>query len=130
MIAAPAESALLVDRSFTDTGEEVKVYVAGDRVIALGKKASPSAGTRSARAWASSSAAGRTRASYQRLLAASIEETNGAAEYEDALDRLLSRVPVGWVDVTGFPWTEVDFVEDLRRAESVVLPHVARLDGA
>ena len=37
---------------------------------------------------------------------------------------------VGWADVTGLPWTEIDFVEDLRRAETDVLPHVASLDGA
>jgi choline kinase len=37
---------------------------------------------------------------------------------------------VGWVDITGLPWTEIDFAEDLRRAETDVLPHVLRLDGA
>ena len=61
-----------------------------------------------------------------RLLEESIEET-GANEYEDALHRLLARVPVGWVDVTGLPWTEVDFAEDLRRAESDVLLRIERL---
>ena len=52
-----------------------------------------------------------------RLLAESIEQTGGVNEYEDALHHLLGVVEVGWVDVTGLPWTEVDFVEDLRRAE-------------
>ena len=40
---------------------------------------------------------------------------------------LLARVPVGWVDVTGLPWTEVDFAEDLRRAETEILPGIERL---
>ena len=39
----PAPSALLVDRGFNDTGEEVKIYTRGDRVIALGKKVVPEA---------------------------------------------------------------------------------------
>ena len=56
LLAAPAPSALLIDRGFEDTGEEVKLYTRGDRVIALGKKVVPEAGRRSARAWASSSA--------------------------------------------------------------------------
>ena len=43
---------------------------------------------------------------------------------------LLGTRHVGWVDVTGLPWTEIDFAEDLRRAEADVLPHVVRLDGA
>src|SRR6266404_619983 len=37
LLASPAPSALLLDRGFADTGEEVKVYTRGDRVIALGK---------------------------------------------------------------------------------------------
>ena len=41
LIASPAASALLLDRSFTDTGEEVKLYGLSDRVIALGKKFVP-----------------------------------------------------------------------------------------
>jgi choline kinase len=31
------------------------------------------------------------------------------------------------VDVTGLPWTEVDFAEDLRRAEANVLPRIERV---
>jgi choline kinase len=52
------------------------------------------------------------------------------SEYEDALDLLVGAHHVGWADVTGSPWTEIDFAEDLRRAEADVLPRLARLDGA
>ena len=127
LIACPAESALLLDRGFTDTGEEVKLYGIGDRVIALGKKFVPER-------WEVVGEGigffkcGRAHApEYIRLLGESIEETGGTNEYEDALHRLLARVPVGWVDVTGMPWTEVDFAEDLRRAESQVLPRIERV---
>jgi choline kinase len=41
LVDALAPSALLLDRGFTDTGEEVKLYTRGDRVIALGKKTAP-----------------------------------------------------------------------------------------
>lgn len=127
LIGCPAESALLLDRGFTDTGEEVKLYGIGDRVIALGKKFVPER-------WEVVGEGigffkcGRPHApEYVRLLGESIEETGGTNEYEDALHRLLARVPVGWVDVTGMPWTEVDFAEDLRRAESQVLPRIERV---
>ncbi len=33
LLAAPAPSAFLIDRDFQDTGEEVKYYTRGDRVI-------------------------------------------------------------------------------------------------
>jgi hypothetical protein len=31
--------------------------------------------------------------------------------------------------VTGLPWTEVDFVEHLHRAQSEIFPAIARLEG-
>lgn len=127
LIAAPAASALLLDRGFTDTGEEVKLYAVGDRVIALGKKFVPQSWDVLGEGVGFFKCGPEHAPEYIRLLAESIQETGGSNEYEDALHQLLGRVPVGWVDVTGLPWTEVDFAEDLRRAESVVLPQIERL---
>jgi choline kinase len=45
------------------------------------------------------------------------------------LHLLVSRQRVEAVGVTGLPWTEVDFAEDLRRAQSVVFPAIAELEG-
>jgi choline kinase len=127
LIAAPSASALLLDRGFTDTGEEVKLYGVGDRVIALGKKFVPERWEVVGEGIGFFKCGAAHAPEYIRLLEESIEETGGTNEYEDALHRLLARVPVGWVDVTGLPWTEVDFAEDLRRAESDVLPRIERL---
>jgi choline kinase len=127
LIAAPAPSALLLDRDFEDTGEEVKLYAVGDRVIALGKKFVPEAWDVIGEGIGFFKCGAAHAPEYVRLLEESIQETGGANEYEDALHRLLARVPVGWVDVTGLPWTEVDFTEDLRRAETQVLPRIESL---
>lgn len=127
LIAAPAPSALLLDRGFQDTGEEVKLYAVGDRVIALGKKFVPEAWEVVGEGIGFFKCSAAHAPEYIRLLEESIQETGGANEYEDALHRLLARVPVGWVDVTGLPWTEVDFAEDLRRAETQVLPLIESL---
>ena len=43
LLAVPAPSALLLDKGFADTGEEVKLFTRGDRVIARGKKTLPAA---------------------------------------------------------------------------------------
>ena len=128
LIGSAAASALLLDRAFTDTGEEVKLYGMGDRVIALGKKVVPEACDVVGEGVGFFKCSAAHATEYIRLLADSIEETGGVNEYEDALHRLLACAPVGWVDVTGLPWTEVDFVEDLRRAESGVLPEIERLE--
>ena len=128
LITAPAASALLLDRGFHDTGEEVKLYAVGDRVIALGKKVVPEAWEVVGEGIGFFKCGAVHAPEYIRLLEESIQETGGANEYEDALHRLLARVPVGWVDVTGLPWTEVDFAEDLRRAETHILPAIESLE--
>jgi choline kinase len=99
----------------------------GERVIALGKKFVPEAWDVVGEGVGFFKCSRAHAREYIDLLEASTQETGGADEYEDALHRLLARVPVGWVDVTGLPWTEVDFAEDLRRAEAQILPKIESL---
>ena len=128
LIDARAPSALLLDRGFRDTGEEVKLYAMGERVVALGKKFVPEAWEVVGEGVGFFKCSRAHAREYIRRLEESIQETGGANEYEDALHRLLARVGVGWVDVTGLPWTEIDFAEDLRRAETQVLPEIESLE--
>ena len=129
LLATPSPSALLIDRGFQDTGEEVKLYTRGDRVIALGKKVVPEAWDSAGEGVGFFKCGAEAAPVFLRLLEKVIREGDGLNEYEDALHLLVTGRHVGWVDITGLPWTEIDFVEDLRRAEVDVLPHVARLDG-
>jgi choline kinase len=130
LLALPAPSALLVDRGFSDTGEEVKIYTRGDRVIALGKKVVPEVWDAVGEGVGFFKCGAEAGPELVRCLDRVVEESRGLGEWEDALHMLVPHRHVGWADVTGLPWTEIDFVEDLRRAESDVLAHVTRLDGA
>jgi choline kinase len=130
LLALPAPSALLVDRGFNDTGEEVKIYTRGDRVIALGKKVVPEVWDAVGEGVGFFKCGAEAGPELVRCLDRVVEESRGLGEWEDALHMLVPHRHVGWADVTGLPWTEIDFVEDLRRAESDVLAHVTRLDGA
>jgi choline kinase len=130
LLAAPAPSALLLDRGFADTGEEVKLYTRGDRVIALGKKVVPEAWDVVGEGVGFFKCGAEAGPHLVKCLEKVIDESRGMNEYEDALHMLVGSHHVGWVDVTGLPWTEIDFAEDLRRAEADVLPRVLRLDGA
>ena len=47
--------------------------------------------------------------------------------YDDVLRALVLADRFRHVDVTGLPWTEIDFPEDLTRARDVVLPAIERL---
>ena len=48
-------------------------------------------------------------------------------EYEEAIRDMILESPqrsFGFEDVTGLPWTEIDFPEDVRRARDLVLPRL------
>ena len=128
LLAVPAPSALLIDRGFKDTGEEVKLYTRGDRVIALGKKVVPEAWESVGEGVGFFKCGVEAGPEFVRAMEHVIASGDGLNEYEDALHIVLQRAHVGWVDVTGLPWTEVDFAEDLQRAEDEVLPRVRDLD--
>ena len=48
------------------------------------------------------------------------------APMEDALRDLILRHPgiLKWEDITGLPWIESDFVQDLERAREEILPRI------
>jgi choline kinase len=129
-VTSPASSALLVDRGFEDTGEEQKVYTQGDRVITLSKKIVPERWDEVGESIGFFKIGAGEAPELLRMLAGVVAHGTGLEEYEESIHLLAHRRPLGWVDVTGLPWTEIDFVEDLRRADAEVLPRVVRLDGA
>jgi choline kinase len=128
LLAVPAPSALLIDRGFTDTGEEVKLYTRGDRVIALGKKTVPEAFESVGEGIGFFKCGVAAGPEFVSAMEHVIATGDGLNEYEDALNIVLQRTHVSWVDVTGLPWTEIDFVEDLQRAEDDVLPRLRAAD--
>jgi choline kinase len=54
------------------------------------------------------------------------EAGRGDLWYEEAIRDVLLAEPArfGYEDITGLPWIEIDFPEDVRRAESQVLPRL------
>ena len=128
LVRSASANALLIDRGFADTGEEVKLYTQRDRVIALGKKFVPKTWDRIGEGIGFFKCGAEAGPVLVQLLEHVIEQSHGLCEYEDALHLFLTRQHVEGVDVTGLPWTEVDFVEDLRRAEAEVFPAIARLE--
>jgi choline kinase len=127
LIATPSPSAFLLDREFADTGEEMKLFVRGDRVVAIGKTVRPDPYDLVGEGVGFFKCAAVHAEPLRDCLAEVVAREAPETEYEEALDRLLRRVTVGYVDVSGLPWTEIDFPEDLRRAEEEVLPMIERV---
>ena len=48
--------------------------------------------------------------------------------YEEVIRDLLLQTPerFGYEDITGFPWIEIDFPEDLQRAQQDILPRLEK----
>ena len=121
LVESSYENALLMDETVQQTGEECMVVVAGGRVIALSKKmpsqydyAGEGVGFLRVR-----------HADIPHLVASlrsHIERGSWNMEYEDALLQFFQTVKVGHEKIGGLPWTEIDFVEDVKKAELDVLP--------
>ena len=121
LVESSYENALLMDETVKQTGEECMVVVAGGRVIALSKKmpdrydyAGEGVGFLRVR-----------HADTPHLVASMrshIDQGSWNMEYEDALLKFFQTVKVGHEKIGGLPWTEIDFVEDVKKAEMDVLP--------
>lgn len=123
LVSSPFENALLMDETVTQTGEECMVVVAGERVIALTK-------TLPARYDYAGEGVGFLRVRYADAhrvvssLRGYIEKNMWHMEYEDALLGYFHDVRVGHEKIGGLPWTEIDFINDIKKAELEVLPRL------
>jgi len=56
-----------------------------------------------------------------------VEDGRAGMEYEEPIRDMVLELPAnrfGYADVTGLPWIEIDFAEDVARAEREVLPRL------
>jgi choline kinase len=121
LVESPHPNALLMDETVVQTGEECMVAVAGGRVISLSKRlperydvAGEGVGFLRVR---------RTDTAHMiTALQSFVDQGAWSMEYEDALLPFFQTVPVGYERIGGLPWTEIDFPEDVKKAERDVLP--------
>lgn len=126
LIAAPRRDCLLLDRDFEPGEEPVKVGVSKGQVVEFGKLID-GAGLDLLGEWPGfiklSTAAGAALVEVMQAFAAA---GRSEAPMEDAVRELILRRPglLAWEDVTGLPWIEIDFVQDLQRARREILPRI------
>ena len=123
LVQSPYENALLMDETVKQTGEECMVVVEGGRVIAL-TKAMPLhydyAGEGVGFLKIRHADAPHVVAS----LKTHVDREAWQMDYEDALVEFFRDVKVGHEKIGGLPWTEIDFMEDVTKAERDVLPRL------
>jgi choline kinase len=119
LVEEPRENALLVDVGTEFTGEEYMAGIDTGRVTELRRAAVP--GHDASGEWV-----GFARLSAPAVvklrdaIAARIAAGETAGGYEDALASILSETDMRCVATGGLPWVEIDFPEDLERAETLL----------
>jgi len=125
LVRSPHPNCFLLDASAENTGEEQMLLVRDGLVrdiVRGGRRGFELAGESVGFLKLSAGAATLLRELLERRVAAG----DTAIEHEEVYPELLARVPVGFERVDGVPWTEIDFPEDVARAERDIVP---RVDG-
>lgn len=123
LVQSPHANCLLMDETAQSHGEEMMLMAQEERVISITRHLS-------GRFDRAGEGVGFLKVSKQaapllkEILTHFIAEGKDNAEYEDALALFLQKVEVGYETVGGLPWTEIDFTEDIRRAEREILPRM------
>jgi choline kinase len=130
VIRAPADNVFLAEPEFADTGEEIVLYGAGERVAGIrrGVAGPPKLPYDSRTEWVGFAKIGRAAgAAMAAILDDYVRGGQTEGDYEAALDALLPHHAFVACRTEGLPWIEIDFPQDLQAAETEVLPRLARL---
>jgi choline kinase len=127
VVRATAANTFLGEPEFVDTGEEINLYQAGERVVAIrrGVSGPPTVPYEAKAEWVGFAKVGRDAgATLTATLDGMVREGRVDGDYEVALDALLHQHPFAMCPTDGFPWIEIDFPQDLHAAEAEVLPRI------
>ncbi|GJL60430.1 MAG: hypothetical protein NPIRA03_32870 [Nitrospirales bacterium] len=127
LVHSPFPTALLMDETVKQESEECMIAAKAGRVLTLSKTLPPAYDE-------AGEGVGFLKVQQEDIPAllqsvqAYVETGALDMEYEDALKEFFEAVPVGYEKIGGLPWIEIDFPEDINRAESEILPAVIHLD--
>lgn len=127
LVSTRVENCFLLDRDFLPGEEPVKLCVREGRLVEFRKRLAP--GLRcdfqgeSVGFFRFGAEAGRRLAA---RAAQYVDDGRLEEPYEEVIRDLLLETPeqFGFEDVTGLPWLEIDFPEDIERAHREVLPRI------
>ena len=127
LVTTPLQNCLLLDRDFEAGDEPVKIALSGGTIVEFRKRLPDSLdcdvlGESVGFFRFDAECAGRLAERCARFDAEGLEE----APHEDAIRAELLDRPerYGIEDVTGLPWIEIDFAEDIERASNRILPAI------
>jgi choline kinase len=125
LVRSAHENCFLLDGSAASTGEEQMLLVRDGRVWNIVRGGAPGYEVTGESVGFLKLGAPAARL-LRELLDARVAAGHTGIEHEEVYPELLARVPVGFERVDGLPWTEIDFPEDVERAEREILPRIER----
>jgi len=129
LLESPRPSAFLLDPSAEAGGEEMMLAARGGRVIRIARRVDPAGYDRLGEGVGFLKVQASDQAALREAVGAFVDAGEVDRDYEDAVDRFLGAVEVGYEETGGLPWTEIDFAKDLARARAEVLPAVERAEA-
>ena len=128
LVESPHRSAFLLDPRSSAGGEEMMLVAKGGRVLRIARSVDPSQGDRLGEGVGFLKVAREDQPQLEAALRTLVDAGEHDRDYEDAIDRFLGEVNVGYEEVGDLPWTEIDFPEDLERARGEVLDAIQALE--
>jgi len=123
LVRSPHRNCFLLDAGVEPTGEEQMLLARGERVLGIVRGGGPGYELAGESVGFLKLSAGAARV-LRELLQMRVAAGHTGIEHEEVYPELLARVVVGFERVDGMPWTEIDFPEDVARAEHEVLPRI------
>ncbi len=131
LLASPADNCFLLDRTTEEGEDPVKLCMRDGVLVDFHKR--PQRGYDWWGEWVGFCRFGPAiAAKIAGATARLVEAGRCEAIYEDAVREVVVGEPPGTFgveDITGLPWVEIDFPEDLEKAQAQVLPRLADLPG-
>jgi len=127
LVRSPHKNCFLIDEDCIPTGEEMMVCVNDGRALHIARSREASTQTGWDLAGEGVGFFRLDKSDSVRLVAimdAMVEDGLDRLEYEAALDRFMKEYVAGYETCADFPWTEIDFAEDVEKAVSTVLPKI------
>jgi choline kinase len=119
------KNCFLLDKNCDDTGEEMMLFVKGDKVVGISKVRSYDCDFKGEGVGFFKLASNDCH-KLKNILEEFEQAGKVNAEYEDSLHELLSHCTVGFESVDDLPWIEIDFEEDIERAGREILPRLEK----
>src|SRR5713226_2949396 len=128
LVNSPHPNALLIDETVRRAAEERMAVIRNGRVVALTKKRPPQPPDLLGEGVGFLKVTRRDSESMVAAMEPFVKKGDLDMEYEDTWEAFFRAVPVGYEKVGGQPWIEIDFPEDIARAEREILPRIAGLE--